>query len=143
MKIKKRLVVLSLLLAFITPCFAETIDIANCTNEELLSLLDTVQREVAARHIEKTAQLPAGTFVGGKDIPVGSYVLSSAGREGQDGVVSLRPESSCSENENKSKLYEFTTAAEAYVVYITVEEGDVLILPYPFRLTISAGIIFE
>lgn len=47
------------------------------------------------------------------------------------------------EDEYPSKLYEFNFASEGYTVYITVEEGDELVVPYPYTLTVSAGVKFE
>ena len=47
------------------------------------------------------------------------------------------------ENDWPSKLYEFRRAQDGYSVYVTIEEGDTLIVPYPYTLTISAGVMFE
>ena len=91
---------------------------------------------------EKTAALTAGTYIGGRDIPAGDYILASAGEEGDAGIVSLRSVND-PEDEYPSKLYEFNFASEGYTVYITVEEGDELVVPYPYTLTVSAGVKFE
>lgn len=105
----KRMLVLILavwLLAFpVQAGLAETtIDLSGYSDTELLELLYAVQSEVAVRKIEKTAELTAGTYIGGRDIPVGTYILNSAGTEGEHGIVSLR---SVNDPENKypSKLY--------------------------------------
>ena len=116
----------------------EIIDLSPFTDEEIVALLNQVQAEIAARNIEKTALLHAGTYIGGKDIPAGSYVLSSAGAEDQAGIVSLRSVND-PEDDWPSKLYEFTNAENGYSVFITVEIGDTLILPFPDNLTISGG----
>ena len=54
-------------------------DLSSLNDEQLVALLAEVQSEIVARHIEKTASLTAGTYIGGRDIPAGSYVLATAG----------------------------------------------------------------
>ena len=129
------------LLLFSTLC-AQAETFSECSDEALLEQLDALQAEIAARHIEKTASLAAGTYVGGRDIPAGDYILASAGTEGDAGIVSLRSVNDA-ENDWPSKLYEFRRAQDGYSVYVTIEEGDTLIVPYPYKLTISAGVMFE
>ena len=65
-------------------------DLSGYSDSELLTLLVEVQVEIAARKIEKTANLTAGTYIGGRDIPVGTYILAAAGSEDEHGIVSLR-----------------------------------------------------
>ena len=67
-----------------------TTDLSLLKDEQLVALLAEVQSEIVARHIEKTASLPAGTYIGGRDVPAGSYVLATAGTEDEFGIVSLR-----------------------------------------------------
>lgn len=136
------LLVLCLMIASISTTYAESVDLSNYDDSELLALLDQVQSEIVARHIEKVAQLPAGTYVGGKDIPAGTYVLTSNGNEKDSGIVSLR---SVNDDPDRypSKLYEFVKSVNNYTVYITMEDGDTLILPYAFTLTISGGVVFR
>lgn len=139
---KKLLIALLLLcLAFPAAC-AEAPAFDEYSDEALVDLLQQVQSEIVARNIEKTAHLTAGTYIGGRDIPVGSYVLKSAGSEGDAGIVSLtaaeRPE-----NGSALKLYEFKQAPVDYSVFVVIEEGDTLVTPYPFDLTISAGVTFQ
>lgn len=112
------------------------------SDDELIAQLAALQSEIVARDIEKTAALTAGTYIGGRDIPAGDYILASAGEEGDAGIVSLRSVNDA-EDEYPSKLYEFNFASEGYTVYITVEEGDELVVPYPYTLTVSAGVKFE
>ena len=50
----------------------ESTDLRGYSDSELLTLLAEVQAEIAARKIEKTANLTAGTYIGGRDIPVGT-----------------------------------------------------------------------
>ena len=67
----------------------EAMDFSSYSDADLLELLADIQSEVAVRKIEKTAHLTAGTYIGGRDIPVGSYILATDGVEGEYGIVSL------------------------------------------------------
>ena len=117
-------------------------DLSSLNDEQLVALLAEVQNEIVARHIEKTASLPAGTYIGGRDIPIGSYVLTAAGTEVDYGIVSLRSVNDPAED-YPSKLYEFKHGDDRYSVFIRIEEGDTLILPFPYTLTISSGVLFQ
>lgn len=127
-----------------TVAFAEkTTDLSAYNDSELLTLLAKVQSEIVARRIEKTANLIAGTYIGGRDIPAGTYILAAAGNEDEYGIVSLRSVNDPKSKKVPSKLYESKVGNEAYSVFITIEEGDTLILPFPFTLTISGGVFFK
>ena len=117
-------------------------DLSSLNDEQLVALLAEVQNEIVARHIEKTASLPAGTYIGGRDVPAGSYVLATAGTEDEFGIVSLR---SVNDPADKypSKLYEYKDGDDSYSVFVTIDEGDTLILPFPYTLTISSGVKFK
>ena len=114
-----------------------TTDLSLLKDEQLVALLAEVQSEIVARHIEKTASLTAGTYIGGRDIPAGSYILSTAGTENEFGIVSLRSVN------DPSKLYELKDGDDSYSVFVRIEEGDTLILPFPYTLTISGGAKFK
>lgn len=77
----------------VTVCIAacaEGIDLSIYSDEELITLLDAVQQETTARNIERTATLPAGNYIGGRDLPVGGYMLVSAvSEEGYSGELQL------------------------------------------------------
>ena len=119
-----------------------TTDLSLLKDEQLVALLAEVQSEIVARHIEKTASLTAGTYIGGRDIPAGSYILSTAGTEDEFGIVSLRSVNDPAED-YPSTLYEFKHGDDRYSVFVTIEEGDTLILPFPYTLTISGGVLFQ
>ncbi len=118
------------------------IDFSVYDDDELLALLTSVQNEVVNRRIEKTAHLTAGTYVGGRDIPVGSYILTAEGTEDDGGIISLRSVND-PENDWPSKLYEFIDGDKTYSVFVTIEEGDTLILPFPYAIKISVGVMFH
>lgn len=123
-------------------CAEGAADLSAYSDSELIALLDDVQSEIALRHIEKTAQLTAGTYIGGHDIPAGTYVLAAAGDEDDSGIMSLRSVND-SEDEYPSKLYEFEYGDSGYSIFLTMEKGDTLIVPFPCTLTISGGIMFK
>lgn len=120
----------------------ETTDLSGYSDEELLALLDDVQSEIVARKIEKTARLPAGTYIDGRDIPVGSYILTAAGNENEHGIISLRSAND-SEEGYSLKLYQHKNGEETYSVFVNIEDGDTLTLPFPYTLTISGGVMFK
>lgn len=137
--------ILTVCLLAVPMAFASAEDVTDLSllnDEQLVALLAEVQSEIVARHIEKTASLPAGTYIGGRDVPVGSYVLATAGTEDDYGIVSLR---SVNDPADKypSKLYEYKDGDDSYSVFVTIEDGDTLILPFPYTLTISGGVLFQ
>lgn len=125
-KIMALILTLCLLAASSTIAVAEAAtDFSAYSDAELLVLLAEVQSEISARKIEKTAHLTAGTYIGGRDIPVGTYILATAGSEGEYGIVSLRSVND-PEDDYPSKLYEFKNGEDVYSVFITVEEDDMV-----------------
>lgn len=123
-------------------CAEGAADLSAYSDSELMALLGDVQGEIASRHIEKTAQLTAGTYIGGQDIPAGTYVLATAGDEEDYGIISLRSVND-SEDEYPSKLYEFEYGEDEYSIFLNIEKGDTLIVPFSCTLTISGGIMFK
>lgn len=75
---KKVLGILIAVLIVLTslPVLAERVDFSAYNDAELIELLASVQQEIANRHIEKSATLPEGSYIVGKDIPVGSYDIT-------------------------------------------------------------------
>ena len=143
----KKLLVLILTVCLLTALGAiafaeESTDLSGYSDSELLTLLAEVQAEIAARKIEKTANLTAGTYIGGRDIPVGTYILTAAGSEDEHGIVSLRSVND-SLDDYPSKLYEHKHGDDVSSVFVTIEEGDTLIIPFPYTLTISAGVMIK
>lgn len=142
-----------LLLVFALLCssvaYATEIDLSSYTDEEIVALLAQVQNEVVNRHIEKTATLPMGTYITGKDIPAGNYVYAITVVDAEtygdgylSGIVSIRSIKDA-EDEYPSKLFELVRNTEEFVCYISLEKGDTFISPVPFTLTISSGVMFK
>ena len=59
-------------MALISVSYASTVDLSAMTNDEIIALLGQVNQEIVSRGIQKSASLPAGKYVGGKDLPVGA-----------------------------------------------------------------------
>ena len=122
---------------------AETIDFSAYSDDELIQLLHSVQQEIASRNIEKTAELRAGTYVVGRDLPAGSYIAFMDNRSVmyQDIVVTSA--------EGKRK-YSFTVYQEGFAksdgtgeFSLRLEEGDTLRCTYLITLRIDAGVLFK
>ena len=65
-----------LLMACSSLSLAEGIDISTLSDDELVALMNRVQEEIVARHIEGTATLAEGKYIVGKDIPAGTYIYT-------------------------------------------------------------------
>jgi len=112
------------------------------TDEELRLLLMQLQAEFAARGLAGTAQLPGGTYVGGLDLPVGSYVLACDGSstDYQCGDLTLL---SFHGEEEEYRLDEYLGNNHAYSYYVRLGEGDVLTLPYTHTVSVYTGLQFQ
>lgn len=141
-KLLTALMVTCLIICPIVFAYAESLDLSGYNDAELLILLSRVQGEVVTRHIEMTANLTAGTYIGGRNIPVGSYILSTNGTENEHGIISLRSVNDPLDD-YPSKLYKHNRGNDIYSVFVNIEEGDTLILPFPYTLTISGGLVFQ
>ena len=126
--------------------WAESPDLGAYDDSALLELLEQVQQEVTDRHIEKTAEMQAGTYIGGRDIPGGTYIYTcmATGEEwGNVTIYTLDDEG----GHDKQCFWEVMSAPEegeeqkSFV--ITVNEGEELSSQVPFSLTIYAGPSFK
>ena len=120
----------------------QVIDLSGYDDDTLVALMKQVQGEIAARHIEKTAQLRAGTYIFGEDIPAGKYILSRSELAESGGDVGLFAAGD-TEDTGPSKLYDYIYSQEDFEAYIITESGDKLIIEFPCDLTISAGVMFQ
>lgn len=118
------------------------IDLAPLTDEELRLLLAQVESEFVARGLAGTALLPGGTYVGGRDLPAGAYVISNDGSwpDIQGGYLVLKP---VAEVEAELQLNTYVVSDDVYSYYIRICEGDVLVLPYPHMVSIYTGLTFQ
>jgi len=118
------------------------LELSSFTDAELRTLLMQLQAEFVARGLRGTALLPGGTYVGGLDLPVGSYVISTDGEseDYQSGVLRLKPLQS---EEEAYRLEEYVGNDNAYSYYVRIGEGDVLTLPFTHTISVYTGLDFK
>ena len=137
------LLVALVIAACTTMAFAEEIDLAGLSDDEIVALMGRVQEEIVARHIEGTATLAGGTYIAGKDIPAGSYVFTCLATGDDWGNVTIYSE----KGEGDQLFWEVVSAPEegeeAESFFITLNPDDQLKSGVPFSLTIYAGISFK
>lgn len=122
---------------------AEAIELAGLSDEQLVALMERVQEEIVARHIEKTATMRSGSYIAGRDIPAGSYVYTCMASGDDWGNVFVHSE----EGAGKQKFWQIVSAPEdgeeAESFFLTLNTGDELKSSVPFSLTIYAGMKFQ
>lgn len=122
---------------------AEDFDLAALNDGALLELMDRVQEEIVARRIAGTATLASGSYLCGRDVPAGSYVLSSLAAGDDWGNCTIYAD----EGEGDQKFWEILSAPEEgeepQTFFITLDEGDVLECGVSFSLTIYPGVVFQ
>ena len=132
-----------LLMACSSLSLAEGIDISTLSDDELVALMNRVQEEIVARHIEGTANLAEGKYIVGKDIPAGTYIYTCLATGDDWGNVTIYSE----KGEGDQLFWEVVTAPkdgeEPESFFITLNEEDQLRSGVPFSLTIYAGIMFK
>ena len=132
------------LLMMCVPGIAEEIDLAAYDDAALVTLLERLQDEVAERGITRTATAYAGTYICGVDLPVGKYILSSDGSQvNEHGIVEWTRYLDGEKKDYDRLYYDHRTGDEVYTVYISLVEGDVLVLPFTHTLTITPGVLFR
>ena len=142
----KKWIALLLMLVFAacaTMAFAEEIDLAGLSDDEIVALMGRVQEEIVARHIEGTATLASGSYIAGKDIPAGSYVLTCLATGDDWGNITIYSK----KGEGDQLFWEVVSAPEEgkdpESFFITLNEDDQLKSGVPFSLTIYAGASFK
>ena len=131
------------LLACAGMALAEGMDLSGLSDDEIVALMGRVQEEIVARHIEGTATLAGGSYIGGKDIPAGSYIFTCLASGNDWGNVTVYSEN----GEGDQLFWEVVSAPEdgeePESFFITLNEGDQLKSGVPFSLTIYAGVKFK
>ena len=122
---------------------AEGIDISALSDDALVALMARVQEEIVARRIEGTANLAGGTYIAGKDIPVGSYIYTCLASGEDWGNVTIYSK----KGEGDQLFWEVVSAPEdgdePESFFITLNPDDQLKSGVPFSLTIYAGVMFK
>lgn len=132
-----------LLLLTCVSTLAEGVDLESLSDEEIIALLQRVEQEIVDRKIEATATLEKGVYIGGKDIPVGSYTFTCLATGDDWGNVTVTSD----EGQGSQLLWEVVGAPEGdekpESFKVTINENDELDSGVPFSLTIYTGIKFE
>lgn len=127
-----------------TFALAETVDLSQYTDADLVSLLEAVQQEIADRHIEKSANLPQGSYLVGKDIPAGSYDISVVYKGSMWMDIYI-----FADGGNGDTKQDFSVFADGNYgdgtgsFHVELIEGDLVKCTAPITLTISAGVMFK
>ena len=129
-----------------TPVTADPIHLNEYDDTALVELLAQVQQEIVDRNIEKKAELFAGKYIAGRDIPAGTYIwtcMAQGDDWGNVTIYGLDEEG----NYTNQKFWDVAGAPEEgediESFIITIEEGDELKSGIPFSLTIYAGPKFQ
>lgn len=96
-----------------------------------------VTGSISASAIEagKTAELIKGEYVGGVDIPSGTYTLKCEPEDSEHGIVWLSSPEDNLEEEYPSMIYESVSFNEKADFFISLEEGGTLHIPFSCKLT--------
>ena len=130
-------------LLLISVSSAATVDFSSLSDQDLLDLLTQVNQEVVNRGLNKTAKLPQGGYIAGKDLPTGRYIFTSMAKEDDWGNLTVKAD----EGKGQLILWEVIAAAkkgeDPEAVFITLNKGDKLESGVPFSLTIMSGALFQ
>lgn len=72
---KKFLGIFLVLAMFVTPAFAESMDLSSMSMDELFALRVALNSEISSRLLGETTAIYSGKYVVGEDIKPGTYVL--------------------------------------------------------------------
>lgn len=140
----RRLICLLLVSLLVVPfALADKVDLSSMTDDEIVALLTQVNNEVVSRGINKTATLPQGSYIGGKDLPAGKYIFVCKAKGDDWGNVTVKTDG----GDGKLILWEVVSAPKNGEtpddIFITLGEGDELKSGVPFTLTIMSGAVFK
>ena len=130
-------------LLLVPAALAASVDLSAMTDDEVVTLLNEVNDEVVRRGINKTAALPKGAYIGGKDLPAGKYIYVCKAKGDDWGNVTVKTES----GKGDLVIWEVVSAPEEgeepETIFITLGSGDELKSDVPFSLTIMPGAVFK
>ncbi len=84
--------ILCLTLIVSSVALAEMMNFGTMTDDDLVLLLNQLEAEIAARGIDTSALIYAGTYVVGKDIKAGQYILTVADSEYGMDIITFETE---------------------------------------------------
>lgn len=102
--------------------------------ESTLTAVDYMKNDITELH--------TGTYVCGKDLPEGKYIVSYESDSSSNGIIWLADVGNNLKEDYPSVLYEYVNSEEAFRV--TVEEGGKVQLPFHCRFVkTSGGVVFD
>ena len=142
-------VLLAVVLAAVLPAAAiparadHGVDLAALSDADITALLEQVNAEIVRRGIEKTATLPKGSYIAGRDLPAGRYIYTCLAQGDDWGNVTVRTD----EGSGDQLMWHVVSAPEngedPETIYVTLNEGDELKSGVPFSLTVAPGVFFR
>ena len=133
MKLIRRTIPLFLMIGIILSLnvviFAAEIDLSGYTDNEIIALNKKVQQELADRKIKATAEVTAGTYIAGKDFPVGTFDMTLLWRDSFSTVAVIPSDLAGTEIKNTDdySFYIYPGADDVRRVWsLEVKEGDEL-----------------
>ena len=131
----------ALLLAL--PALAEPVDLSALSDDEVVALLQSVNDEIVSRGIAKTAKLPLGKYLVGRDLPAGRYIYTCMAKGDDWGNVTVYSEG----GKGDLLTWEVVSAAkegeEPETIFLTLNDGEQLESDVPFSLTVMTGSVFR
>lgn len=79
--LKYTVLVIVILSVFVSAGLGEEIDISSLSDDELLTINETVKQEMSARELLELPIIPVGTYVVGEDIKEGNYSITGKGQQ--------------------------------------------------------------
>lgn len=134
---------LTVCVLLVPAAFAGTVDLSAMSDAEIISLLNEVNTELVNRGINRTATLPKGAYIAGKDLPAGRYIFTSLATGDDWGNVTVYSEG----GKGRQLLWEIVSSPDEGedpdTIFITLSDGDELKSGVPFSLTIMSGAVFR
>ena len=130
-------------LLLLPSALADVPDITGLTDDEIVEMLGKINEEIVSRGIMKSAELPAGKYTGGRDLPAGSYIITCKTDDNHHGIVWVSAAADDLDNQYPSILYEHVSFNSEEKFRVMIENGGILNLPFTATVTISAGILFK
>ena len=135
---------IAMLLCLAVAVSAESVlDLSGYSDEEIVALVEQAQTEMVNRGIQGTADLAAGRYVGGRDIPAGKYNLICKTDSNHHGIVWVSAAKDDLSSEYPSVLYDHVSFDKEETYYFELEEGGILNLPFAAQLQIFGMALFK
>ena len=124
------------------PALALDLDLSALSDDELLELNTVLKQELVDRGLVKTSTIPAGRYIGGRDIPTGTYVivLESEIKYGNPYVI-LFPDDSYDKSSTQGSL-SYASLKQGDSAFISIEAGNMLYVSHTMRISVFTGIDF-